>query len=31
MSKIVFNSLPASRLDYQVERNGMRAWEGDLG
>jgi hypothetical protein len=27
MSKIVFNSLPASRLDRQVEQDGMRAWE----
>jgi hypothetical protein len=28
MSKTVFNSTPAHTLDRQVERYGMRAWEG---
>lgn len=30
MSKINFYSLPASTLDRQVERTGMRAWEDGL-
>ena len=31
MSKIVFQSLPANRLDYQVERLSARAPEKGLG